>query len=614
MRETKFIKQNQEKWAEFEEAMGQTRNDPDKLNELFVQITDDLSYSRTFYPNRSVRVYLNGLAQRIFFKIYSSRRSPARRLVAFWVDELPQLMYEARSAFRLSFVVFVIAFLIGMVSSAYDSEFLRLILGDSYVDMTLENIESGDPMAVYKEKGAFGMSVGITFNNIFVAFLTFVMGAFFTIGSIAILIRNGIMLGAFQYFFIEQGLFWDSFLTVWIHGTLEISAIIIAGAAGITMGKGLAFPSTYTRVKAFQQSARRGIKIMAGIVPIFVVAGFIEGYLTRHTETPDILRGLFILVCLLFVLLYFVWYPIIKARMGFSASRIDNRMPPDRKQELQFDRILSGGDIFAGVFVFLRKHVGALALASGIGALLYIALAFLPGDIAIVDRFRFPAGAWSGIQRIDQFFSNLGAPLLPLANTLGFATVGTVAFRRLLREEGRKPAAAWIVFLKLLVPMGVFAMLLYFNGWYLPFLLMALLVLPGLWGYISLRDNRNPFAAGSRSLSLLFPNFSRGFSLSLLFLLVGLLFFSLVNTTLSWFYLDLFSWVVQLPKDAMAQFSAIVLTFISVWVLYFILAMVLISGGLLYYSLIEIQEAPQLRQRIQAIGSQQRIQGLEKEG
>jgi uncharacterized membrane protein SpoIIM required for sporulation len=613
MRETKFIKQNQEKWAEFEGAMDRTRNDPDKLNELFVQITDDLSYSRTFYPNRSVRVYLNGLAQRIFFKIYSSRRSPARRLVSFWVDELPQLMYEARSALRLSFAVFVLAFLIGMVSSAYDSEFLRLILGDSYVDMTKENIESGDPMAVYKQKGAFGMSVGITFNNIFVAFLTFVMGAFFTIGSIAILIRNGIMLGAFQYFFIEQGLFWDSFLTVWIHGTLEISAIIIAGAAGITMGKGLAFPGTYTRAKAFQQSARRGIKIMAGIVPIFIIAGFIEGYLTRHTETPDLLRGMFILVCLLFVLLYFVWYPIIKAQMGFDANRADSRVPPDRKQELQFDRILSGGDIFAGVFVFLRKHFGALALASGIGALLYIALAFLPGDIAIVDRFRFPAGAWSGLQEVDQFFRNVRAPLLPLANTLGFATVGTVVFRRLMREEGQAPVAVWAAFLKLLVPMGVFAMLLYFNGWYLPFMLMALLVLPGLWGHISLRNGRNPFAAGSRSLSLLFPNFSRGFSLSLLFLLVGLLFFSLVNTTLSWFYLDLFSWVVQLPAEAMAQFSTIVLTFISVWVLYLVMAMVLVSGGLLYYSLIEIQEAPQLRQRIQDIGLQRRIQGLEKE-
>ncbi|MCB0553221.1 MAG: stage II sporulation protein M, partial [Phaeodactylibacter sp.] len=246
MRETSFIEQNKEKWREFEQIMDIPRKDPDKLNDLFVQITDDLSYSRTFYPNRSVRVYLNGLAQRIFFSIYKNRRSRANRLFTFWADELPQLIYEARGEFRMAFLIFLLACLIGGVSSAMDEQFANVILGDAYVDMTLENIESGDPMAVYKQKGAFGMSLGIAMNNLFVAFLTFVMGAFFTLGSIAILIRNGIMLGAFQWFFIERGLFWDSFLTIWIHGTLEISAIIIAGAAGLTLGKGLVFPGTYS--------------------------------------------------------------------------------------------------------------------------------------------------------------------------------------------------------------------------------------------------------------------------------------------------------------------------------------------------------------------------------
>ena len=67
MRETNFIKQKKDKWIELERTIQQVNPDPDKLNDLFVQITDDLSYSRTFYPNRSVRVYLNGLAQQIFY-------------------------------------------------------------------------------------------------------------------------------------------------------------------------------------------------------------------------------------------------------------------------------------------------------------------------------------------------------------------------------------------------------------------------------------------------------------------------------------------------------------------------------------------------------------------
>ena len=158
-------------------------------------------------------------------------------------------------------------------------------LGDSYVDMTLENIQSGDPMAVYKSKGQFGMSLGITANNLYVAFLTFVLGAFFGIGAVIIMVSNGIMVGAFQYFFYAEGLLQESFLTIWIHGTLEISAIIIAGAAGMTMGRGLLFPGTYRRLQAFQVSAKRGLKIMLGITPIIIAAGFIEGFL-RVIQKP----------------------------------------------------------------------------------------------------------------------------------------------------------------------------------------------------------------------------------------------------------------------------------------------------------------------------------------
>ena len=79
---------------------------------------------------------------------------------------------------------------------------VRFIISDSYVDMTLENIAKGDPMAVYKDDSAFGMFLGITANNIFVAFLAFLLGITY-VGTIGLLIRNGVMLGAFQYFFVE---------------------------------------------------------------------------------------------------------------------------------------------------------------------------------------------------------------------------------------------------------------------------------------------------------------------------------------------------------------------------------------------------------------------------
>jgi uncharacterized membrane protein SpoIIM required for sporulation len=195
-----------------------------------------------------------------------------------------------------------------------DENFKNYILGDSYVSMTLQNIAKGDPMAVYKSDGAYGMFLGITLNNIFVSFRAFVMGIFTSIATAFLLIQNGIMVGAFQYLFYEHGLLTESALTIWIHGSLEIPAIIIAGAAGIAMGNGWLFPKTYRRIDSFRMAARRGLKIITGTTPIFIIAGFLEAYLTRHTELPHVVRLLFILACLSFVVFYFIIYPRVLHR------------------------------------------------------------------------------------------------------------------------------------------------------------------------------------------------------------------------------------------------------------------------------------------------------------
>ena len=150
MRETQFIQQNQEKWREFENELNNPRPDPDKLNDIYVQVTDDLSYARTFYPARLVRAYLNGLAQVVFIGIYKQKKSPFGKIKEFFVEELPQTIYECRTAFMWALIFGVLSFIIGYFSTMMDPEFPRIILGDEYVDMTNKYIHSGDPMKVYK--------------------------------------------------------------------------------------------------------------------------------------------------------------------------------------------------------------------------------------------------------------------------------------------------------------------------------------------------------------------------------------------------------------------------------------------------------------------------------
>ena len=310
MKEAVFIHLNKNKWKDYENNLSQMRRQsPDVLADIYIDVTNDLSYAQTHYPDSKITIYLNGLSSRLHQFVNEKKKRKFSQIIDFWRIDVPVIMYRCRKELLLSFLIFAFFAFIGAFSAANDDTYVRLIMGDYYVDMTLKNIENNDPMAVYKQSGEADMFWSITVNNVMVSFNAFVAGLFTSLGTIFILIRNGIMIGAFQYFFFEHGLFWESFLTIWLHGTLEISAIIVAGCAGITMGNGWLFPGTYSRFESFKRSARRGAKIVIGTVPIFIIAGFIESYLTRHTNASNFLRLGLIFVSLGFVIFYYLLYP-----------------------------------------------------------------------------------------------------------------------------------------------------------------------------------------------------------------------------------------------------------------------------------------------------------------
>lgn len=327
MKEAAFIKINNQKWKEFEDLLSKKRKiKPDKLGELYIKVTDDLAFAQSHFPGSDVLVYLNQLAANLHQAIYKTRKEDAGRLVRFWAQELPEIMSTSLKPLLYSVIIFTLSAAIGALSTANDDTFIRLILGDDYVNMTIANIDSGDPMAVYKQMGQTSMFLGITLNNIWVSFLVFAFGVFTSLGTGFFLFRNGLMLGAFQYFFFEQGLFATSFLTIWIHGTLEISAIIIAGAAGITMGNGILYPKTFPRKRSFQNAAKKGLKIVVGTIPIFIIAAFLEGFVTRLTDIPVYIKIFIISLSAIFILYYFIFLPL---KIRRNARRKDTIIPKE---------------------------------------------------------------------------------------------------------------------------------------------------------------------------------------------------------------------------------------------------------------------------------------------
>lgn len=309
MRESRFLKQNAEKWKQYEQELN-TNIPTDTVANRFVELTDDLAYARTFYPKSNTEKYLNGLASVFHQKIYRNKKEKTGRVFWFWQYELPFLFKQYHKQFLYAFLFFVLFALMGALSAKYDDNFIRLILGDDYVNMTNENIEKGDPFGVYKQSGSLFMFLAIAYNNISVSFFGFVLGIFFSVGTVWMLFRNGIMMGSFQYYFISKGLGTKFILVVFIHGTLELWAIIIAGASGLILGNSILFPGTYTRTVSLIRGGKDGLKIVIGLIPLFITAAFFEGFVTRHTEMPLAASLLILFGSLAFIIWYFIIYPI----------------------------------------------------------------------------------------------------------------------------------------------------------------------------------------------------------------------------------------------------------------------------------------------------------------
>jgi len=313
MKEVFFIRQNIEKWKSLEKVVDKADlHNPTELADAYTEITTDLSFSRSHYPSSRITIYLNNLASALHNLLYKNKKESYSRIITFWTQEIPEVMYRSQKELLYAFLIFAVSVLAGVISAQNDDSFVRLIVGNGYVDMTLQNIANGEPMKVYDTSSPLQMFIHITFNNIQVSFITFVFGLMTGFGTGFILFRNGVMLGAFQAFFFQHQVGYESMLAIWLHGTFEISAIIIAGAAGLALGNGWLFPGTYSRGYAFRQGAKRGLKIIIGLVPVFITAGFIESYLTRHTEFPTYIRLSIILFSLISVIVYYIIIPQFK--------------------------------------------------------------------------------------------------------------------------------------------------------------------------------------------------------------------------------------------------------------------------------------------------------------
>ena len=307
MREALFIKKNRERWLKNQHTPAE---DADEMAKDFTQLVDDLAYAKTFYPSSKVTRYINSEASKIYLSIYKNRKEESNRLFSFWKYDLPLTIFKHHRVILFAFIIFLIFFSIGFFTSKQDEGVARSFLGDGYVDQTLENIEQGNPFGIYEYGNPMLSWLNLMIHNIRVSLLMFASGIFAGIPSLYLLTQNAAMVGAFDQFFSAKGLGIQFFLVVFVHGTLELTAIIIAGAAGLILGKSFLFPGTIRRIDAFKRGAKDGVKIMIGLMPVFALAAFFEGFITRLYNDISVLTTIITSLSVVFVVWYFVIYPI----------------------------------------------------------------------------------------------------------------------------------------------------------------------------------------------------------------------------------------------------------------------------------------------------------------
>ncbi len=378
MKETSFINQNKDKWRKFEKAYQTGSQNPDELSNLFIEITEDLSYAQTHYAKRTVRIYLNNLAQDVFNKLYKIKNRPFERFVMFWTKSLPLEAYRMRKDMLLALVVFFIAAGIGIVSTADNINYAKVILGDAYVNMTNQHIneyvhdlemgrDPGSPLKVYATGSSLPDFAMIFFNNIRVGFFTFVLGILFGVGTLFFLAYNGIMVGTFQSYFYFKGktiksaalakssLLYSTFLTIWIHGAFEISALVLSAACGFTLGRSLIFPRTMTRLQSLQEGTKKGLKVFIGLSLFILLAAVLESYVTRLYSMPEWLKLFIIFGSFAIMFMVFVFVPFQVAKKYPDEIKVADNPAYNHNSPIQLYNIRSFTEVMTDAFRLYRR-------------------------------------------------------------------------------------------------------------------------------------------------------------------------------------------------------------------------------------------------------------------
>ncbi len=295
MQEQEFIAGSREVWERLESALAERKGkgvaqmpavELRRLHEDYRRAAADLAYAQTHYPDTQTHAFLNDLVGLAHTELYGAA---PRRIVSLWrfmATGYPRLVRAHAREVALASGLLLGAMMLGLLLAYVNYPLARVFIPEGLRDGVGDRIAQGADAGAISASVAPLLTAGITANNIQVALMAFAGGM--TLGALTAyaMIQNGLLLGALAGVFSKAGgtlFFWALILP---HGSLELPAIILAGASGLTLARALISPGDLPRMSSLRAASPDAVRLVLGTIPLFAIAGVIEGFFTPSQVDP----------------------------------------------------------------------------------------------------------------------------------------------------------------------------------------------------------------------------------------------------------------------------------------------------------------------------------------
>ncbi|MCL2217545.1 MAG: stage II sporulation protein M [Defluviitaleaceae bacterium] len=286
--EARFIAKNEDSWKALEVLLKKrlAAEDVREFARLFRLASHHLAYAKTHYPTGSSLPYLNRLVGVAHNSFYVRERGSFSLIREYFASTFPRAVRETWRFWVAATAFFVLGILFaGFYVAGNPAELQNILpagMADGFAPGHVPDFGDGDVDWDYPL-----MTAIIATNNIAVAFNAFALGLLAGLGTIYILVYNGLVAGGLFGFLHQSGAdMVTAYALVLPHGVLELMAIFLCGGCGLMLGKGLLIPGDYTRKHSLITQAKRAVVLIPGIVTMLVIAAIIEGFFTPLAISP----------------------------------------------------------------------------------------------------------------------------------------------------------------------------------------------------------------------------------------------------------------------------------------------------------------------------------------